>query len=252
MWAVGVGDFAVQGNFVTVTEKLFWQQQTHKHTPLQRFKKERKRWIVLSHQFVSNKVVWAPMLETIPLMWSDEWKTRYVGCFQPTFISAYTLLPASTTSSGQASNTLQKVDVRLVSEDACIRSYGHLVTPRMLCAGYRNGDKDACQVHETQTPLHVFSSMIDEKHPTFLSGRLGWAPGLPGAVWPLVPGWGGQLGQRLRPSRLLRRLHSHHQTHRVGQTDDQQPLRHQIHWPHGRMENHGRPHSIIRSIQRIP
>uniref|UniRef100_A0A3B4FJL6 Vitamin K-dependent protein C n=1 Tax=Pundamilia nyererei TaxID=303518 RepID=A0A3B4FJL6_9CICH len=43
------------------------------------------------------------------------------------------------------SNVLQKVDVRLVSEESCIRSYGHLVTPRMLCAGYRNGRKDACQ-----------------------------------------------------------------------------------------------------------
>lgn len=47
---------------------------------------------------------------------------------------------------GTASNVLQKVDVRLVSEESCIRSYGHLVTPRMLCAGYRNGRKDACQV----------------------------------------------------------------------------------------------------------
>uniref|UniRef100_A0A8C2Z6M4 Peptidase S1 domain-containing protein n=1 Tax=Cyclopterus lumpus TaxID=8103 RepID=A0A8C2Z6M4_CYCLU len=44
-----------------------------------------------------------------------------------------------------ASNVLQKVDVRLVSEEACVRTYGHLVTPRMLCAGYRSGDKDACQ-----------------------------------------------------------------------------------------------------------
>ncbi|KAM3623533.1 uncharacterized protein V6R79_012253 [Siganus canaliculatus] len=46
---------------------------------------------------------------------------------------------------GQASNVLQKVDVRLVSEEACVRSYGHQVTPRMLCAGYRSGEKDACQ-----------------------------------------------------------------------------------------------------------
>uniref|UniRef100_A0A3Q0R737 Vitamin K-dependent protein C n=1 Tax=Amphilophus citrinellus TaxID=61819 RepID=A0A3Q0R737_AMPCI len=42
-------------------------------------------------------------------------------------------------------NVLQKVDVRLVSEESCIRSYGHVVTPRMLCAGYRSGGKDACQ-----------------------------------------------------------------------------------------------------------
>lgn len=50
------------------------------------------------------------------------------------------------TSSGRSNNVLQKVDVRLVSEEACARSYGHLVTPRMLCAGYRSGEKDACQV----------------------------------------------------------------------------------------------------------
>lgn len=149
-------------------------------------------------------------------------KTRYLGCFQlHTFVSAYAVSPVSPTSSGQASNILQKVDVRLVSEDACIRSYGHLVTPRMLCAGYRNGEKDACQVYEKQTPLLVFRSMIGDKHYVFLLGRLRRAPGLPGAVGPLVPRRGGQLGQRLRPSGLLRRLHSHHQTHRVGQTGDQ-------------------------------
>lgn len=116
-----------------------------------------------------------------------------------------------------------------MSEDACIRSYAHLVTPRMLCAGYRSGDKDACQVDEQPTPPHVFRSVRGGKHHPFLLGRLGGAPGLPGAVGTLVPGRGGELGQRLRPSRLLRRLHPHHQTHRVDQTGDQQPLRQQHH-----------------------
>ncbi|CAJ1053336.1 transmembrane protease serine 6 [Xyrichtys novacula] len=51
----------------------------------------------------------------------------------------------SLSEGGKASNVLQKVDVRLVSEESCVRSYGHLVTPRMLCAGYRTGGKDACQ-----------------------------------------------------------------------------------------------------------
>ncbi|XP_048056798.1 transmembrane protease serine 6 isoform X2 [Megalobrama amblycephala] len=46
---------------------------------------------------------------------------------------------------GAVSDVLQKVDVRLVSEDACVRSYGYLITPRMICAGYRSGGKDACQ-----------------------------------------------------------------------------------------------------------
>lgn len=55
------------------------------------------------------------------------------------------------TSSGTTSNVLQKVDVRLVSEEDCVRSYGYLVTPRMLCAGYRIGEKDACQVQKNFT-----------------------------------------------------------------------------------------------------
>uniref|UniRef100_A0A672REY7 Transmembrane serine protease 6 n=1 Tax=Sinocyclocheilus grahami TaxID=75366 RepID=A0A672REY7_SINGR len=46
---------------------------------------------------------------------------------------------------GAVSDVLQKVDVRLVSEDACVRSYGYMITPRMICAGYRSGGKDACQ-----------------------------------------------------------------------------------------------------------
>nr|XP_055069578.1 transmembrane protease serine 6 [Misgurnus anguillicaudatus] len=46
---------------------------------------------------------------------------------------------------GGASDVLQKVDVRLVSEQACVRSYGYAITPRMICAGYRSGGKDACQ-----------------------------------------------------------------------------------------------------------
>lgn len=59
------------------------------------------------------------------------------------------------TTSGSASNVLQKVDVRLVSEEACVRSYGHLVTPRMLCAGYRSGEKDACQVQRNKTRRYL-------------------------------------------------------------------------------------------------
>lgn len=60
------------------------------------------------------------------------------------------------TSPGPASNALQMVDVRLVSEEVCLRTYGHLITPRMLCAGFRAGEKDACQVwRETPEQQHV-------------------------------------------------------------------------------------------------
>ncbi|KAI4577820.1 hypothetical protein MJT46_019351 [Ovis ammon polii x Ovis aries] len=47
---------------------------------------------------------------------------------------------------GPTSNGLQKVDVQLIPQDLCSEAYRYQVTPRMLCAGYRNGKKDACQV----------------------------------------------------------------------------------------------------------
>ncbi|KAJ0051132.1 hypothetical protein NL108_014592, partial [Boleophthalmus pectinirostris] len=46
---------------------------------------------------------------------------------------------------GSVSNVLQKVDVQLLSEEACVGSYGPLISPRMLCAGYVGGQKDSCQ-----------------------------------------------------------------------------------------------------------
>lgn len=49
-------------------------------------------------------------------------------------------------SAGPGSSTLQKVDVQLVPQDLCSEAYRYQVTPRMLCAGYRKGKKDACQV----------------------------------------------------------------------------------------------------------
>ncbi|XP_034004127.1 transmembrane protease serine 6 [Trematomus bernacchii] len=73
---------------------------------------------------------------------------------------------------GSASNVLQKVDVRLVSEEACVRSYGHLVTPRMLCAGYRSGDKDACQ-GDSGGPLVC----QEPSGRWFLAGVVSWGKG---------------------------------------------------------------------------
>ncbi|XP_062852989.1 transmembrane protease serine 6 isoform X2 [Trichomycterus rosablanca] len=73
---------------------------------------------------------------------------------------------------GGPSNTLQKVDVRLVSEAACIRSYGYVITPRMLCAGYRSGKKDACQ-GDSGGPL-VCQEMSGR---WFLAGVVSWGRG---------------------------------------------------------------------------
>ncbi|XP_022593937.1 transmembrane protease serine 6 isoform X1 [Seriola dumerili] len=73
---------------------------------------------------------------------------------------------------GSASNVLQKVDVHLVSEEACVRSYGHLVTPRMLCAGYRSGEKDACQ-GDSGGPLVC----QEPSGRWFLAGVVSWGKG---------------------------------------------------------------------------
>ncbi|KAG7222512.1 hypothetical protein INR49_004586 [Caranx melampygus] len=73
---------------------------------------------------------------------------------------------------GSASNVLQKVDVHLVSEEACVRSYGHLVTPRMLCAGYRIGEKDACQ-GDSGGPLVC----QEPSGRWFLAGVVSWGKG---------------------------------------------------------------------------
>ncbi|XP_053353920.1 transmembrane protease serine 6 [Clarias gariepinus] len=73
---------------------------------------------------------------------------------------------------GGVSNTLQKVDVRLVSEEACVRSYGYIITPRMLCAGYRRGGKDACQ-GDSGGPL-----VCQERSGRwFLAGVVSWGRG---------------------------------------------------------------------------
>ncbi|KAF7217805.1 transmembrane protease serine 6 [Nothobranchius furzeri] len=73
---------------------------------------------------------------------------------------------------GRTSNILQKVDVRLVSEEDCVRSYGHLVTPRMLCAGYRIGKKDACQ-GDSGGPLVC----QEPSGRWFLAGVVSWGKG---------------------------------------------------------------------------
>uniref|UniRef100_A0A8C5NZB2 Transmembrane protease serine 6 n=1 Tax=Jaculus jaculus TaxID=51337 RepID=A0A8C5NZB2_JACJA len=73
---------------------------------------------------------------------------------------------------GPTSSTLQKVDVQLVPQDLCSEAYHYQVTPRMLCAGYRKGKKDACQ-GDSGGPLAC-------KEPSgrwFLAGLVSWGLG---------------------------------------------------------------------------
>lgn len=73
---------------------------------------------------------------------------------------------------GPTSNGLQKVDVQLIPQDLCSEAYRYQVTPRMLCAGYRRGKKDACQ-GDSGGPLVC-------KEPSgrwFLAGLVSWGLG---------------------------------------------------------------------------
>lgn len=139
-----------------------------------------------------------------------------------------------------------------MQQDICNEAYHYLVTPRMLCAGYPDGKKDACQVTWTtgvpcaqisSQGLHAYSHatrctmqvakpvpstcLLHMNLPdltaaclfTFL-GRL-WRPAcLPGAQRQMVPSWPGELGNGMCPSQLLWSLHQNHQRDGMDETDN--------------------------------
>ncbi|XP_025062677.1 transmembrane protease serine 6 [Alligator sinensis] len=73
---------------------------------------------------------------------------------------------------GHISNVLQKVDVQLIQQDICSETYHYKISPRMLCAGYHKGEKDACQ-GDSGGPLVC-------KEPSerwFLAGLVSWGLG---------------------------------------------------------------------------
>ncbi|XP_028671076.2 transmembrane protease serine 6 isoform X1 [Erpetoichthys calabaricus] len=78
----------------------------------------------------------------------------------------------STREGGEMSNILQKVNVSLITQEICNQSYRYKITPRMLCAGYLGGKKDACQ-GDSGGPLVC-------KEPSgrwFLVGLVSWGVG---------------------------------------------------------------------------
>lgn len=77
---------------------------------------------------------------------------------------------------GPISNILRKVDVELIHQDNCSEAYHYQISPRMLCAGYSEGKKDACQ-GDSGGPL------VCKEHSGrwFLAGVVSWGAscGLP-------------------------------------------------------------------------
>ncbi|XP_023444323.1 plasma kallikrein isoform X2 [Dasypus novemcinctus] len=86
-----------------------------------------------------------------------------------------------TKENGEIQNILQKANIPLVTNEECQTKYrDYEITEHMICAGYKEGGKDAW--------------------------RLGRPPGLQTQRY-LAPGWHHQLGRRLCPQRAARRLH---------------------------------------------
>lgn len=97
-------------------------------------------------------------------------------------------------------NRLQCLDVPIVSDEDCDRAYPGMITRRMMCAGYMDGGRDACNVR---------TAAIERRHrcvpahtPSIcLTGRLRQPPG----VFRRSP-WTGVVGSGVCPSQLPRSL----------------------------------------------
>ncbi|XP_021241473.1 transmembrane protease serine 6 isoform X1 [Numida meleagris] len=73
---------------------------------------------------------------------------------------------------GHISNILQKVDVQIIQQDTCSEAYHYMISPRMLCAGYDKGKKDACQ-GDSGGPL----ACEEPSGRWFLAGLVSWGMG---------------------------------------------------------------------------
>lgn len=78
----------------------------------------------------------------------------------------------ATYENGPPIDVLHKVDLKLISQDFCSHIYRYQLSPRMFCAGYLDGSKDACQ-GDSGGPLVC-------KEPNgrwFVAGVVSWGPG---------------------------------------------------------------------------
>ncbi|KAG6445009.1 trypsin-1-like [Manduca sexta] len=79
----------------------------------------------------------------------------------------------TTEEGGSVSDTLQEVKVPIVSNDECRKGYGGRITENMICAGEKEGGKDACQ-GDSGGPMHI----VDENGNKYREvGVVSWGEG---------------------------------------------------------------------------
>lgn len=79
--------------------------------------------------------------------------SRAVSTCQNWFLSLW-ILPLC---SEAMPTRLQCLDVPVVDDEACEKAYPGMISRRMMCAGYMDGGKDACNVNELSSFLFHFS-----------------------------------------------------------------------------------------------
>lgn len=89
------------------------------------------------------------------------------------------MLVTGHTDPTRAVKTLHKVEVLIINQQYCNTAYKDLITDQMICAGYKNGEKDSC-AGDSGGPL---STLINNK--PVLIGVVSWGigcarPGSPG------------------------------------------------------------------------
>ncbi|XP_039750561.1 trypsin-like [Pararge aegeria] len=80
----------------------------------------------------------------------------------------------TTEEGGSVSNTLQEVQVPIISNNECrLTAYKNRITENMLCAGEKTGGHDACQ-GDSGGPLHVRNATTEKHH---IVGVVSWGEG---------------------------------------------------------------------------